>query len=168
MTSKYDQLESFTSGYEKHPEQGLKTCKKRLQKDPNNTLYLVSLSHSKTRTSRLIKEKLAQARFLNRLERHQEALESCQAIKFASNELPEAFIIPEIQEITASCQHALATFNFTAGPKISALWKDALDKSKGREGREMRAHMFRAAWRDEFWDLAQQVRSFATILGSEI
>jgi hypothetical protein len=42
MASKYEQFQSFTSGYEKHPEQGLKTCKKKLQKDPSNTLYLVS------------------------------------------------------------------------------------------------------------------------------
>jgi hypothetical protein len=86
-------------------------------------------------------------------------LESCQAIRFASNDVPDAFIIPEIQEITASCQHALATFNYAAGPKLAALWKDTLDKSRGRVGREMRAHMFRAAWKDEYWDLTQQVRA---------
>jgi hypothetical protein len=94
---------------------------------------------------------------LYKLERHQETLDCFQAIKFASNEIPEPFIVPEIQEITASCERALATFNHAAGPKLASLWKDALDKSKGRLGLEMRSQMFRAAWRDEYWDLAQQV-----------
>lgn len=80
-----------------------------------------------------------------------------EAIKFASNEIPEPFLVLEIQETTASCERALATFNHAAGPRLTSLWKDALDRSKGRLGLEVRSEMLRAAWRDEYWDLAQQV-----------
>jgi hypothetical protein len=38
---RYKQYEDLASGYEKHPDQGLKTCKKKLQRDPKNVVYLV-------------------------------------------------------------------------------------------------------------------------------
>jgi hypothetical protein len=47
MLSKYEQYEAVASSYEKHPDQGLKACKKKLQRDPNNVIYLVS-SHLPT------------------------------------------------------------------------------------------------------------------------
>jgi hypothetical protein len=44
MAPKYEQYESLVGGYEKHPEQGLKATRKKLNKDPNNQVLLVRLS----------------------------------------------------------------------------------------------------------------------------
>jgi hypothetical protein len=44
MPSKYEQYEALASSYEKHPDQGLKACKKKLQRDPSNIIYLVSVT----------------------------------------------------------------------------------------------------------------------------
>jgi len=41
MPPKYEQYESLVDGYEKHPDQGLKATKKKLNKDPNNIVLLV-------------------------------------------------------------------------------------------------------------------------------
>jgi len=40
---KYELYEAHVSSYEKHPEQGLRAVKKKLQKDPKNVVLLVGL-----------------------------------------------------------------------------------------------------------------------------
>jgi hypothetical protein len=40
MPPKYEQYESLVDGYEKHPEQGLKAVKKKLNKDSSNVTLL--------------------------------------------------------------------------------------------------------------------------------
>jgi hypothetical protein len=42
MSLRVDQFQTFVDGYMNHPEAGIKACEKRLKKDPNNSLYLVS------------------------------------------------------------------------------------------------------------------------------
>jgi hypothetical protein len=49
MPSKYEQFEALASSYEKHPDQGLKACKKKLQRDPSNVICLVRDPTSKAR-----------------------------------------------------------------------------------------------------------------------
>lgn len=46
MPPKYEQYESLVDGYEKHPDQGLKATKKKLNKDPNNAVLLVCLIYT--------------------------------------------------------------------------------------------------------------------------
>lgn len=43
MPPKFEQYKSLVDGYEKHPDQGLKATKKKLNKDPNNAVLLVCL-----------------------------------------------------------------------------------------------------------------------------
>lgn len=41
MTFKLGQYRNFVEGYQKHPDQGLKACEKKLKKEPTNTQFLV-------------------------------------------------------------------------------------------------------------------------------
>jgi hypothetical protein len=43
MAFSYEQFETFVHNYYKHPESGIKECKKKLKKDPTNFLYLVRI-----------------------------------------------------------------------------------------------------------------------------
>jgi hypothetical protein len=46
MPSKVEQFDNLVESYARNPDQGLKFCKKKLQKDPSNSTYLVSTSPS--------------------------------------------------------------------------------------------------------------------------
>ncbi|KAF2666048.1 hypothetical protein BT63DRAFT_48014 [Microthyrium microscopicum] len=131
---------NFVEGYQKHPDQGLKASEKRLKKEPSNTQFL-----------------LAQAEFLWRLRRFDEALKSIWSLKFAPTDPLDPELLSEIQYLVAQCQKATLTFNHTLNPALSALWKQAQDNAHSQDLRIVRKALFRAAWRDEYWDLAQQL-----------
>jgi hypothetical protein len=90
---------------------------------------------------------------------YDEAYTSCLDLKFG-DAVPDANLLSETQAIVCQCQHAMQIFTHLAPTQIAAAWKDALDKAaKGKGSAKMvQKEMFRAAWRDEYWDLAQQVR----------
>lgn len=104
---------------------------------------------------------LAQTRFLQRLGRDEEALESCDSIcdsiKSSSKDAPEIALISEIQDITAECQEALGTFRHIGGVKLSGLWKDALDQTPKYRIKKVCEEMYRVALSNEYWDIAQQL-----------
>jgi hypothetical protein len=66
-------------------------------------------------------------------------------------------MIVEIQDITAKCQEALGTFSYVGGPKLSGLWKNALDQTPKQGIKRVYSDMYRAALYNEYWDIAQQV-----------
>ncbi|QDS67645.1 hypothetical protein FKW77_004638 [Venturia effusa] len=140
MPPKYEQYKSLVDGYEKHPDQGLKAVKKKLNRDPNDEVLL-----------------LAQTRFLQRLGRDDEALRSCDSIKLSSKDALEVAVIVEIQDITAQCQEALGTFSHAGGAKLSSLWKDALDQTPKHRIKEVYEKMYRVALSKKHWDIAQQL-----------
>ena len=45
MASKYEQAKSLYGDYKNHPADGLRKYEKRLQKDPGNLIYQVSIFH---------------------------------------------------------------------------------------------------------------------------
>lgn len=102
-------------------------------------------------------KQLAQAEFLWRLKRFEDALKSISALKFAPTDQLDPELLSEIQYLIAQCQQSTLTFNHLSNPSLSALWKQAQDKSSGLDLRNVRKAMFKAAWRDEYWDLAQQL-----------
>jgi hypothetical protein len=67
-------------------------------------------------------------------------------------------VIEAVQDIVAKCQRSLSTFSHVGGPAISALWKDALDSGTKQSKGEVQSEMLRAAFNNEYWDIAQQVR----------
>ncbi|TLD39226.1 Tetratricopeptide-like helical [Venturia nashicola] len=144
MPPTFEQYESLVDGYGKHPDQGLKATKKKLSKDPNNAVLL-----------------LAQTRFLQRLGRDEEALNSCNSIcdsvKSSSKDALEIPLIVEIQDITAECQEALGTFCHVGGAKLSGLWKDVLDQTPKYRIKKVYEEMYRVALSNEYWDIAQQL-----------
>ncbi|RDI80028.1 hypothetical protein Vi05172_g10050 [Venturia inaequalis] len=144
MPPTFEQYESLIDGYEKHPDQGLKATKKKLNKDPNNAVLL-----------------LAQTRFLQRLGRVEEALNSCDSIcdsiKSSSKDALDIALIVEIQVIAAECQEALGTFCHVGGVKLSGLWKDALDQTPKYRIKKVYEEMYRGALSNEYWDIAQQL-----------
>jgi hypothetical protein len=46
MPSKIEIFDGLVESYSKNPEQGLKFCKKKLQKNPNDSTHLVSIPPS--------------------------------------------------------------------------------------------------------------------------
>jgi hypothetical protein len=157
MTLRLDQFQPFIDGYAKHPEAGIKACEKKLKKDPQNTLYLVSLDppHRPHPDCPL---KIAQAQFQWKLRQYSEALASChQVLANAPKGRLDSLLLSEIQFTIAECQHGLHTFNHVAGPQLAAFWKQLLDVTTAQQAPTVRKEMLRAAWRDEYWDLAQQV-----------
>ncbi|KAF2435237.1 hypothetical protein EJ08DRAFT_646109 [Tothia fuscella] len=142
MARKYEQYEQFIVGYEKQPSQGLKAAKKKLQRNPEDVVYL-----------------LAEAHFLQRLGREKSALECCQDIKTSIKDPLPVLMIIAAQEIIVHCQHALQSFTHVAGSHLSNLWKVAIDGSGkgGTSVKEIQREMLRAALDNEYWDLAQQV-----------
>lgn len=166
MPPKYEQYESLVDGYEKHPDQGLKATKKKLNKDPNNAVLLVCLIYTSWWVIDFVfgtdqSVKLAQTRFLQRLGRDEEALNSCDSIcdsiKSSSKDALEIAVIVEIQDITAECQEALGKFSHVGGAKLSGLWKDALDQTPKHRIKKVYEEMYRVALSNEHWDIAQQL-----------
>lgn len=100
---------------------------------------------------------LAQTRFLQRLGRDEEALNSCDSIKSSSKDALEIASIVEIQDITAKCQEALGTFSHVGGAKLSGLWKDALDQTPKHRIKSVYEKMYKVALSNEYWDIAQQL-----------
>jgi N-terminal acetyltransferase B complex non-catalytic subunit len=66
-------------------------------------------------------------------------------------------LLAEIQWTIVECQHGLQQYNHIAGPKLAGYWKYALDNAKGPNVLKSRKEFFQAAWRDEYWDLIQQL-----------
>lgn len=110
----------------------------------------------------LTRYQLAQAHFLQRLAREKEALATCTAIKGSPKEPLSPEFIVAVQDIIATCEHALSTFTYLGGTNLSTLWKDTLDQSPGGPGangwkKETYSDMLRSALNNEYWDLALQV-----------
>jgi hypothetical protein len=158
MPSTLEIFDNLVESYSKHPDQGLKLCKKKLQKDPNSSTYLVSTSH----VTIIIRswsngEQLAQASFLSDLGRPQDALASCDAVKASPKDPLEPGIILSLQNIVRDSQEELCIFTGVAGPRLSAFWKDALDQCPKQWLKETRSEMLSSALRTGYWDIAQQV-----------
>jgi hypothetical protein len=100
---------------------------------------------------------LAHAELLYRQKRYSEALKSITELKFTKNDQLDEDLLLEIQHIVVQCQHATGTFNHSAGPHLAGLWKQALDVAPLAGEKYLRRAVFNAAWRDELWDLAQQL-----------
>jgi hypothetical protein len=103
---------------------------------------------------------LAHAQLLWQTRQYEAALEGCLSLRFDGITDLDPQLLSETQAIVCQCQHALGTFDHAAPPKIAAVWKDALDRCAKRPPAiaDMRTEMFKAAWRDEYWGIAQQVR----------
>ena len=102
--------------------------------------------------------KIAQAQFQWKLRQYSDALTSChQVLNLTQKDKLDSVLLSEIQFTIAECQHGLQTFNHLAGSQLAAYWKQVLDNAKGSSAKKVRTEMLRAAWRDEYWDLAQQV-----------
>lgn len=70
----------------------------------------------------------------------------------------EPEIVSSIQEIIATSRQAGKTQNSPVGGKeLLNLWNDAIDRVPSNQRRRYRHEMFKAAVRDRYWDLAQQV-----------
>jgi hypothetical protein len=110
-------------------------------------------NHERTNRSQL-----AQASFLLNLGRPQDALTSCDAIKTSPKDPLEPGIILSLQNIVRDCQEELGTFTGVAGPRLSALWKDALDQCPKQWLKETRSEMLSSALRTGYGDIAQQVK----------
>ena len=109
----------------------------------------------------LIFSKIAQAQFQWKLRQYTEALNTChQVLSLTPKDRLDSARLSEVQCIIVECQHGLQTFNHLAGPQLAGFWKQVLDNAKGTATTKARIEMFRSSWRDEYWDLAQQV-SFA-------
>lgn len=157
MSNAYEVWENLVKSYPKHPDQGLKLCKKKLQKDPSNQIHLVS-HRLIIWDLLLIIPQLAQAHFCLALGKFEEALASCYAIKAPTSKLPlEPDIISTLQTIVAESQKALDIFTGVSGPHLSGLWKDALDHCPQAWLKEMRREMLTCALRLGYSDLAQQL-----------
>jgi hypothetical protein len=91
------------------------------------------------------------------LKRFQDALGAALALKFTTNDQLDPELISQIQNLVAQCQRSTLAFDHTVPPTVSALWRQALDRATALELRNVRMSMFRAAWRDQYWDLAQQL-----------
>lgn len=100
---------------------------------------------------------MAQSELLFRQKRYSEALQSITSLRFTKNDQFEESLLLEIQDIVVQSQQATGTFNHTAGPHLTALWRQALDLPPPASAKHLRKAMFNAAWRDELWDLAQQL-----------
>jgi hypothetical protein len=71
-------------------------------------------------------------------------------------------------EVVSSIQETIATSRLVGKPQDSPiggkellkLWNDAIDRAPAKQRRLYRHEMFKAAMRDGYWDLAQQVCLF--------
>jgi hypothetical protein len=101
---------------------------------------------------------LALAQLLWQIRNYQTALDGLLSLKLDSlREPPDGKLLSEIQAIVCQCEHALGIFTHTAPPAILGFWKNALDKCSSREEDMSVMSMWnlKAAWRDEYWNLAQ-------------
>ncbi|KIW01641.1 uncharacterized protein PV09_06827 [Verruconis gallopava] len=140
MPSKIEVFDNLVESYSRTPEQGLKYCKKKLQRDPSNIIHL-----------------LAQASFLRDIGRPQDALASCDAIKPSPKDPLEPGLIISLQNIVRDCQEELGNFTGVGGARLSSLWKDALDQCPKQWLKDLRGEMLSSALRNGYWDIAQQL-----------
>jgi len=91
--------------------------------------------------------------FLHDLGQNVEVLKRMQDIATRPHAL-EPEIISSIQETIAACRWPDSTIG---GKELLNLWNDVIDRVPTKQRRRYRHEMFKAAVRDGYWDLAQQV-----------
>jgi hypothetical protein len=113
----------------------------------------------------LLPLQLAEAHLLINLDRYREALDTCQTY-FASAQL-DAETVAALQEVVASAQHGLGTFNHEAPQLLSDLWRSVLQSHHKlfRDDAAQSAYqiLLSCSWRDCYWNLAQQVGSLLSV-----
>ena len=98
-----------------------------------------------------------QAWLLQKAQKDGQALEICSSFKAQKGDPWEPELIRELQHIFAQCQLRLGKKGVSAGADILALWTNALDRSKSNSVDKIRREMLKAAIRDDYWDLLQNV-----------
>jgi hypothetical protein len=96
--------------------------------------------------------------FLHDLGQNDEVVKRMQSLAIRSHASLEPEIVSSIQEIIAASRRAGKPQDSPIGGKqLLNLWSDAIDRSAANQRRWYRHEMFKAAIRDGYWDLAQQV-----------
>ena len=96
--------------------------------------------------------------FLHDLGQNVEVLKRMQGIATRPNTNLEPEIVSSIQETIAASRRAGKLQDSPIGGKeLLKLWNDAIDRVATNQRRQYRHEMFKAAVRDRYWDLAQQV-----------
>jgi hypothetical protein len=96
--------------------------------------------------------------FLHDLGQNDEVLKRMQSIAIRSHASLEPEIMSSIQEIVAASRRTGKPQDSPIGGKeLLNLWNDVIDRAPTNQRRRYRHVMFKAAIRDGYWDLAQQV-----------
>jgi hypothetical protein len=96
--------------------------------------------------------------FLQDLGQNDEVLKRLQGIAIRPHANLEPEIVSGIQETIAASRRAGKPQDSPFGGKeLLKLWNDAIDRASANQKRRYRYEMFKAAIRDGYWDLAQQV-----------